>query len=280
MIESLIHESPETVASHYDDLDDFYREIWGPHVHHGFWEKGDEESSVATENLIKYLLKDVSLSERTRVCDIGCGYGETARFIARTYGLNVTGLSVSQKQIDFGNQIPTGGNVRLFCRDWMNNKLPGDSFELALSIESSEHMPDLLTFFKEAHRVLVPGGTLKICAWLSKDDPQDAERKYLLEPICTEGRMHLSTVGEYQDLFRKTGFVQQKFEDITFNVKKTWTLCLLRCAQKFLTDRKYIRFMMKDPSKNKKFLISLLRIRLAYETRSMRYGIFTAIKEA
>ena len=32
-----------SVADHYDELDDFYREIWGEHVHHGLWRLRDGE---------------------------------------------------------------------------------------------------------------------------------------------------------------------------------------------------------------------------------------------
>jgi hypothetical protein len=32
----------ESVAAHYDDLDSFYRGVWGNHVHHGYWISGEE----------------------------------------------------------------------------------------------------------------------------------------------------------------------------------------------------------------------------------------------
>jgi tocopherol O-methyltransferase len=34
--------SPDAVALHYDELDHFYRDVWGDHVHHGLWLRGDE----------------------------------------------------------------------------------------------------------------------------------------------------------------------------------------------------------------------------------------------
>src|ERR1700675_3898812 len=40
------------VAQHYDDLDPFYRELWGDHVHHGLWTTGLENPTQAVENLI------------------------------------------------------------------------------------------------------------------------------------------------------------------------------------------------------------------------------------
>lgn len=278
MIESAIHETPETVASHYDDLDAFYREIWGLHVHHGFWKTGKESSAEATDALIEHLLKDVDTYELRRICDIGCGYGETARYLAGKYKVRVTGLSVSEKQVSFARSLGRDLRVELLHRDWMDNQLPSEYYDLAIAIESSEHMPDLRRFFQEAHRVIRPGGKLKICAWLSKKNPEPWETNHLLQPICTEGRLHLGDVDEYKSLLQEAGFSHFEFEDITENVKKTWSLCIGRCAKKILSDPKYLSFIIKDPGKNKKFLMSLFRIRLAYEIKSMNYGIFTAVK--
>ncbi len=278
MIESITQESPATVASHYDELDRFYREIWGLHVHHGYWVSGEENSSEATEALLDYLVRDLSIQPELKVCDIGCGYGETARYLAKNYQVHVTGLTISQKQLDFANSLGENPLVKLILRDWMKNELNSDSFDLILSIESSEHMPDIQKFFQEAYRVLRPGGTLKVCVWLSKIQPKPWELKYLLGPICTEGRLRLCDRMEYESLIRKVGFKEHHFEDVTDKVKKTWTICLRRCLWKFLSDLNFITFMVRNPSKNKMFLLSLLRIRAAYECKSMVYGLFTAVK--
>lgn len=278
MIESLLKETPETVASHYNDLDIFYREVWGLHVHHGFWKTGHEGSDEATVALLDQVFRDIEISEGMNICDIGCGYGESARYLAHRYKSKVTGLSVSSKQLAHAQSLGLNPLVNLIECDWMENNLPANSFQLAYSIESSEHMPDLRKFFTEAYRVLTPGGSFKVCAWLSTINPSELEHDYLLKPICTEGRMHLSDSNEYENLIYDSGFKNVRYEDITDNVKRTWTLCLSRYFKKLLTDPKYLRFLMKDPSQNKKFLWSLLRIRLAYETKSLRYGIFSAVK--
>lgn len=280
MIESQFQESPETVASHYDDLDEFYREIWGLHVHHGFWKTGKESRQEATKALIDHMLKDVHVDELKHVCDIGCGYGETARYLSSKYNSRVTGLTVSARQLEFAKTLNNDLRVKLLHRDWMNNQLPSGSFDLAMSIESSEHMPDLKKFFTEAHRVLKPGGKLKICAWLCKKRPEKWELNYLLRPICTEGRLHMGSVDEYQGLMKDSGFENLHYEDVSDQVKKTWSICIQRCAGKFLSDPKYLSFFLKAPSDNKNFLMSLIRIRLAFEIRSMNYGIFTAQKNS
>ena len=50
--------STEEVADHYDELDPFYREIWGEHVHHGLWESGEETIEEAVVNLVRYAVKE------------------------------------------------------------------------------------------------------------------------------------------------------------------------------------------------------------------------------
>lgn len=278
MIESTSLESPQSVAGHYNELDAFYREIWGLHVHHGYWRTGEEDSEEATVALLNFMMRDMRIYPGKKICDIGCGYGETARFLADHYHVHVTGLSVSKEQLRYARTFHPHPSVELICRDWMQNGLPSNTYDLAISIESSEHMPDLKKFFEESYRVLVPGGTLKVCAWLSKINPTFLEVKHFLEPICTEGRLHLGDENEYRILMESAGFRDIRFEEITENVKKTWSVCLERCAKKFLTDPKYISYLLKKGGENKKFLLSLLRIRLAYERRCMLYGIFTAQK--
>jgi len=49
------------VAQHYDDLDPFYRELWGDHVHHGLWTTGLENPAQAVENLIACVARRLEL---------------------------------------------------------------------------------------------------------------------------------------------------------------------------------------------------------------------------
>jgi tocopherol O-methyltransferase len=85
----IVPNQPQTtpaVASHYDELDSFYREIWGEHVHHGYWATGQETATEAAVSLIELLADRLRLTSGLRVCDIGCGYGATARYLAAKHG--------------------------------------------------------------------------------------------------------------------------------------------------------------------------------------------------
>ncbi|HEY3899321.1 MAG TPA: class I SAM-dependent methyltransferase [Chthoniobacter sp.] len=95
------------VASHYDELDGFYRDIWGEHVHHGLWLTGDESRTQAVRQLAELVAREAQIREGTRVMDIGCGYGATARLLARELGADVTGMTISEAQY----RIACEGNV-------------------------------------------------------------------------------------------------------------------------------------------------------------------------
>lgn len=66
------------VSRHYDDLDPFYRQLWGDHVHHGLWLNGREKPDQAVEQLVDLVAKHLNVSAGEQICDVGCGYGAAA----------------------------------------------------------------------------------------------------------------------------------------------------------------------------------------------------------
>ena len=84
------------IAGHYDELDPFYRELWGKHVHHGLWKALDETSEKAAVNLVELVAEQGGIGTGDRVLDIGCGYGAPARLLAKKFGSCVTAITVSR----------------------------------------------------------------------------------------------------------------------------------------------------------------------------------------
>jgi tocopherol O-methyltransferase len=157
------------VAAHYDDLDSFYREIWGEHVHHGLWHSDTATAEEATHHLITEVAAQAQVQPGDRICDVGCGYGGTARTLVREHGAEVTALTISEAQYRYALSLePSSINPIYLLRDWLTNGLEPASFDSVIAIESSEHMADLKAFFAEAARVLKPGGRFVVCAWLSR----------------------------------------------------------------------------------------------------------------
>lgn len=279
MISSRTKIERDDVASHYDELDHFYRDVWGNHVHHGLWRTGRETREQAVLQLVELVAREARIGPGTRVCDIGCGYGETARELA-SRGAEVNGITVSPTQFSVATTLNDGAaNPKFVVDDWLTNGFGAEEFDVAIAIESSEHMPDKPRFFEQAHRVLRSGGRLVICAWLAAEKPSARAERWLLEPICREGRMpQLGSASDYEELAARAGFQLAHFEDITRAVEHTWPAIVGRLLGKFVTEPRYLRFLFSPHAHNRIFALTILRIWIAYRTDAMRYGIFTLVK--
>jgi tocopherol O-methyltransferase len=268
------------VARHYDELDSFYRAIWGEHVHHGLWQRGNETPEQAVRQLVELVARKAGIGAGSQVCDIGCGYGATARQLASEYSAQVTGVTISAAQHAYAIELNNAGyNPRYLHCDWLHNNLPDGAFDIAISVESSEHMPDKPAFFAQAHRILRGGGRLVICAWLANEDNSPSRNRWLIEPICREGRLpSMGTETDYRELLRAGGFVFESFEDLTSRVEKTWPICARRFLWHLARRPRTVRFLLDHHSENRIFALTIFRIWLAYALCALRYGIFVATK--
>jgi tocopherol O-methyltransferase len=279
----IVPKQPQTtaaVALHYDELDGFYREIWGEHVHHGYWATGRESPEEAVDALVDLLADRLRLAPGMKLCDVGCGYGATAERLVRTRQVDVTGVTVSAAQAAHASRRLDGlRGVTIALQDWLDNRFADGAFDRVYAIESSEHMPDKQRFFDEAWRVLKPGGMLGTYAWLACPQPKAWEVRHLLEPICREGRLpSMGDEADYLALAARSGFATVQVQDLSDRVRRTWSICAKRVAAKLVTDPRYAGFLLASGAANRIFALTLLRLLIAYRTRSMRYELLVFAK--
>jgi MPBQ/MSBQ methyltransferase len=110
---------------------------------------------------------------------VGCGIGGSARILAREYGFEVLGISISEAQIARARAL-TPAELQERCRfavmDALALALPdgegGGGFDAVWSVEAGPHMPDKQRYADELLRVLRPGGLLAVADW-NRRDPAD-----------------------------------------------------------------------------------------------------------
>ena len=174
------YESSESVAAAYDAWTDdrLLERLWGDHVHLGHYgsppRRTDFRAAKAAfvHELVRWSGLD-QLPPGSRVLDVGCGIGGSARILAKDYGLDVLGISISPAQIRRATELTQEGlSCRFAVMDALELQLPDHSFDAVWSVEAGPHMPDKQRYADELLRVLKPGGHLAVADW-NRRDPQD-----------------------------------------------------------------------------------------------------------
>lgn len=111
---------------------------------------GDLELSIL-------FLKKANLIERQHsILEIGCGRGKLCDRLHYMGYRNITGIDISSSVIKFAkNRFPY---LNLYCMDATSLKFPDEHFDICLSFDLVEHLPDTIAHFKEVWRVLKPTG--------------------------------------------------------------------------------------------------------------------------
>ncbi|MBV8814102.1 MAG: class I SAM-dependent methyltransferase [Verrucomicrobia bacterium] len=265
------------VAGHYDELDVFYRELWGEHVHHGLWSEGSEPPEIAVKQLVDVIAEKARIKPGDQVIDIGCGYGAPARQLVDRYAANVTAVTLSPVQYAYCQSLAPGPKYLL--GDWLAIDLPTRNYQAAIAVEGSEHMPDRIAFFRKAFEVLAAGGRLVVSAWITRERPSAVEISLLLRPVCDEARIPcLPSLSELVQQAKTAGFAVVEGEDYTKSVYRTWSIILKRLISRLARDRRYRDFLLDPRRQNRIFALTVLRIWLAYKVGAMRYGVITAVR--
>jgi tocopherol O-methyltransferase len=216
--------SPSGIGEHYDDFSWVYRLYWGEHIHHGLFRTGTEAAQPAQETMLRYCAGLVGIASAMNVVDVGCGYGGTARFIAREYGCRVLGLTISQRQLNIANRMAQSlhgpARVRFELADAETYPFPAGEFDVVWNLESSEHFFDKAAYFRKVAAALRRGGRLMLAAWSGSMESGlvcDIARVFLCPQLLTRD--------EYHDCIRQAGLRVLHSEEIGPQVARTWDLC-------------------------------------------------------
>ncbi len=117
---------------------------------------------VATAELVALLQPQPG----ERLLDIGCGIGGPARWIAAKCGVHVTGVDLTAEFCEAAQALNAASGmtdrVAIIRGSALDLPLPDASFERAYSQNVVMNIADKRRFYREAFRVLRPGGVLAL----------------------------------------------------------------------------------------------------------------------
>ncbi|MBA3828305.1 MAG: class I SAM-dependent methyltransferase [Taibaiella sp.] len=215
------------IQQHYDFASPYYEQLWGNHIHHGYWITGKESKEEAAENLIQLLIQKSSLKKGSKVLDVGCGIGGTSIYLATKYRCDVTGITISPVQVAMATASAAALKVKnppRFMVDDANHISVKGTFDIVWSVEMISHLNNRDNLFRRASELLRPGGKMCITDWLKDDGLSKEEVQKYIDPIEKGMLVQLPSFSEYESHIQNHGFRLLYYEDISSAVSRTWDI--------------------------------------------------------
>lgn len=243
-----LQELKQGIADFYDQSSGLWEQIWGDHMHHGFYDSDADDVSLSLTNhrsaqirMIEESLRFASLLHPDskipkRIVDVGCGIGGSSRYLAQKFGAQCRGITLSPIQAQRANALADSqglsDQVSFQVADALQQPFPDDEFDLVWSMESGEHMPDKPKFVQELARVAAPGATIIIVTWCHRDlNPSEDSLKpwenELLQKICKAYFLPAwCSAADYVGLLHSLSLQDIKVADWSPNVAPFWPAVL------------------------------------------------------
>mmetsp|Transcript_47746 Transcript_47746/g.102334 ORF Transcript_47746/g.102334 Transcript_47746/m.102334 type:complete len:830 (-) Transcript_47746:38-2527(-) len=284
----------EGIADMYDAASAVWVELWGEHLHHGYYPEGFKgnmaQHRAAQVDMIERTLEWAGVPEKGEegcpqtVLDVGCGVGGSSRHLQHKYGAKTLGITLSPKQRDLAQSLSEARGQGEMCSfqvaDALKMPFPDNSFDLVWSMESGEHMPNKPEFMRQLHRVCKPGGRIILVTWVHRDleEGEDLKRheKRLLSWI--NKAYHLPrwvSLADYVEIAKGLGFENMKIDDWTKNIMPFWG-AVIRSA---FTPKGWWALWNGGWQTLKGALVMPLMSR-GYNMGTIKFGLLTATKAA
>jgi ubiquinone/menaquinone biosynthesis C-methylase UbiE len=194
-------------------------------LHYPFYVKESDSFIQAQKNLTDYCISLLMPIKNKQILEIGCGNGVQALYINANYGpLRIIGIDLNKTNIEIANNEKVRANidtVKFLIDDAQNlTQIQSNSVDVLLNIESAFHYPDKSLFLKEIHRILKPGGQFLIADILTTRKKGEGLMKIWGKPMGH----YFWNRKKYEEGFLKSELVINHREDITYQVKKGWSI--------------------------------------------------------
>ena len=214
----------KSIVSYYDNTRLDYRILWfgkkNRSVHFGYYDHEIKSHGEALLNLNKVLAQKSGVKDGDIILDAGCGHGGSSVWLAENYNVQVTGITLVPHQVikarNVARKRALDHRISFSEQDYSNTNFKDESFTLIWACESMCHAKDKLDFYREAYRLLKPGGRLICADYFRTQRPLNKEGEKLLHDWLDGWSIKdIDAFSEHKTNAEQCGFVEFNLENIT-----------------------------------------------------------------
>ncbi len=161
--EALRNQDHLAVTQHYyglmaDVIETYYGDGW----HFCPPEFAGQSRADATIRMYEKVAELLQAGSGQSTLDLGCGVGGMLRYVARSSGAAVTGITLGANEVELANQLIQQDGLDPQCvvvqGDCQDMPFQSSTFAGVYAVYSLKYYPDLNRVLSEIYRVLKPGG--------------------------------------------------------------------------------------------------------------------------
>jgi tocopherol O-methyltransferase len=218
----------EAIVGYYDETWLDYRVLWlNPDnlaVHFGYTDDSTRGHTDALKNMNRVLAERVKIQPGERVLDAGCGIGGSSLWLAAERSADVVGITLAAKQVEMARGYAArrglSDQVHFEQADFTATPFPDASFDIVWAVESLCHAPRKAAFYREAARLLRPGGRVVVADFVRAARPLDRTGEWLLhEWLAGWAVPDIDTPDEHLLHLAQAGFANTQLDDVTAHTR-------------------------------------------------------------